>query len=283
MVCIGKRFEVDASECRRLAGSERVLVQVPESVLTDKELGDKRITAMTYFLYFKNVVGNVNFSIDKMVSWIGKSPNRNKGKINDKFKEAVLNLADVGILNLCESPGNSVCTSAVVDMEKVSGMCDTEHYAVMYFDEIENIVSYRNEDRFDRYMDNETVLMVFAYLRSNIRLRRNELFAGEYDVDTRRLLNPEAYNQYYCSIANDLGLSERAVSKAVEVLNEIGLIYSETLPREKVNGKWVTNTTVFCNKYKRQGGYLLEDGELYCRREVENKKRLLSSCKRRSV
>lgn len=160
-------------------------------------------------------------------------------------------------------------------------MCDEGYFATIYFDELEKILSYKNEDKSDRRMDNETVLMVFAYLRSNIRLRRNELFPGESSIEKRRAERPEAYNCYYCDIANELNLSERAVSKAVDVLNNLGLIYSETLPRKKINGKWVTNTTIFCNRYKRQGGYLLESGEKYYRREVENKMKLIASYKKK--
>lgn len=283
MVKIADMFEVDVREADRLKGNAKLLFQIPESVILDKSLGDKRVTSLSYMLYFKSFTGNVNFSIDKMVSWTGKVPNRNRGKINQKFCEAVSLLAEDGLIELLEEPNNSACTSAVVDVDRIRDMCDKEHYATIYFDELEKILGYRNGDKLDRHMDNETVLMVFAFLRLNVRLRRNRLFEGESDVDERRSKSPDAYNCYYCDIASSLDLSERAVSKAVDVLNDLGLIYSETLPREKVNGKWVTNTTVFCNRYKRQNGYLLESGEKYYMREVGNKKKLMASCKRKCL
>ena len=64
-------------------------------------------------------------------------------------------------------------------------------------------------------------------------------------------------------------------SKVVAVLNEIGLIYSESLPRINKDGKWRTDRTVFCNAYKREGGKLLDDGSEYYISEIDRKKRKL--------
>ena len=66
------------------------------------------------------------------------------------------------------------------------------------------------------------------------------------------------------------------MSKAVAVLNELDLIYSESLPRIKYENKWRTDHTIFCNAYKREGNYLLISGKEYYQLEVENKKRKLS-------
>jgi DNA-binding transcriptional ArsR family regulator len=84
-----------------------------------------------------------------------------------------------------------------------------------------------------------------------------------YDINIRRLKNPEAYDCYYFEIAEELGLSARTVSKAVSALNEIGLVYSEPLPRIKYENKWRTDHTIFCNAYKREGNYLLANGNEY--------------------
>ena len=88
--------------------------------------------------------------------------------------------------------------------------------------------------------------------------------------------SPDAYDCYYYEIAEKLGLTARTVSKAVDVLNELGLIYSEPLPRIKYENKWRTDHTIFCNTYKREGNYLLISGSEYYMTEIENKKRKLN-------
>lgn len=276
-----RKFEIEPDKSNRLEGQEKFFIQIPESVILNETLGDKRITALSYFLYYKNMVGNVNFSINKIVEWIGRKPNKRTGRINHMFTDAVLKLVQSNFIELYEEPSNSVCTSAVVNVDEICDRCNKEYFAIIYFDELEKILGYRNDNCLDGYMDNESVLMVFAFLRLEIRLRRNEFYENEFDVDGRRTKYPEAYDGYYCDIATMLGLSERSVSKAVDVLNDLGLIYSETLPREKDGDKWVTNATIFCNRYKRQNDFLLESGEEYYMREVENKKKKIASSKKR--
>ena len=97
----------------------------------------------------------------------------------------------------------------------------------------------------------------------------------EYDIESRRKRCPEVYDCYYFEIANDLGISARTVSKAVSTLNELGLIYSEALPRIKYEDKWRTDHTLFCNTYKREKDCLLDSGKDYYMREIKYKKQKL--------
>ena len=102
----------------------------------------------------------------------------------------------------------------------------------------------------------------------------------KYDIEARRIRSPEAYDCYYFEIAETLGLSTRIISKAIDILNHLGLIYFESLPRIKYhdgnNEKWRTDHTVFCNMYKREGNYLLASGNEYYLLEIKNKKRKIN-------
>lgn len=271
------RFEIEPINQRKLEGYDRFLLQIPESIIFDESLGDRRVTVLSYFLFHKSAIDEVGYSIDKMVRWVGKKPNKNKNKVNQKFLESIRMLEQKDIVKLEDEPSNSVCSSAVVNMNAIHDMCNGGRFAIIYFDELDKIIKYKNDNPMDRHMDNETVLMVFTCLRMLIPRRRNKLFSDEIGVDDRRSRSPDAYDCYYQDIADMLGLSERAVSKAVDALNELGLIYHETLPRTKSGDKWITNTTVFCNAYKREGGCLLESGENYYMREIENKKKKIFS------
>ena len=103
----------------------------------------------------------------------------------------------------------------------------------------------------------------------------------KYDIEQRRLRSPDAYDCYYKEIAKDLGITDRAVSKATEVLKELGLIYAEALPRIHLDGQWITDHTIFCNMYKREGSKLLATGEDYYLGEAENKKKKLKQLRGR--
>ena len=151
---------------------------------------------------------------------------------------------------------------------------------------MKQILNYKNQNSKDSSVNNDIILLVFAYLRMRIFRRRNRLFPEEinidnknshkYDIEARKLRSPDAYDCYYCDIAKELGLSSRTVSKAINVLNELGLIYSESLPRIRYDGKWRTDHTIFCNAYKREGSCLLASGSDYYLTEVKNKKKKLN-------
>lgn len=270
-----ERFEIDLCKCKRLSGCEASLFQIPQSVIFDTSLGDRRITALSYLMINRPMTGRTMFSIGDMVEWTGMKQNCHKGKINSKFYDAVVVLEEHGYISIENLSAANMLSSVLVNMDLIKKKCDCERYATIYLDELYKIMAYRNEDKNDRYMSNEYVLMVFACLRSLIYQRRNKLFENEFDVEERRARSPDAYDCYYKDIARDLGISERAVSKSVAALNEMGLIYSETLPRKKSGDKWNTDVTIFCNAYKREKGYLLESGESYYKREIENKKKKL--------
>jgi DNA-binding transcriptional ArsR family regulator len=175
---------------------------------------------------------------------------------------------------------------ATINISKLTKECETARFAVIYLDELNQIMSYKSLNSKDAYMNVDVILLVFAYLRMKIYRRRNELMPEEnnldnknsleYDIESRRKRCPEVYDCFYYEIADDLGLSARVISKAIDVLNELGLIYSEALPRIKHEDKWRTDHTLFCNTYKREKNYLLDTGENYYLREIANKKKKLN-------
>ena len=255
-----------------LNGYEKLFIRIPKSLIFDESLGDRRVAIASYLLLNANMIGDVNLSIDKMVEWSGKKPNKHKNKINQKFSDDLVLLADAGYIELSEKPSNSSCFSISIDSDFMNERYDDGGYAMMYLDEVFKIMGFSNYDSSDKKMGNEILLLVFSYLRKSIYQRSNVISDG-MGIEARRIRYPDAYDCHYCDMADVLGLSDRQVSKAVEILCDIGLIYYETLPRVKNGDKWTTSTTMFCNRYKREKGFLLECGEEYYMREIANKKK----------
>ena len=262
---------------------------IPASIILDTDIDEKRVAIFSYFSTRRGVSCELAFSINNIVKWIGKKPDRHVNGINDKTMRIVEYLQDEGYLTFSEELTNSSCIDAIFNLSKITQECDHYRFAIVYIDELKQILNYRNSNSKDSFFNSDTILLVFAYLRMKIFRRRNRLFPEEinidnknnhkYDIEVRRLKSPDAYDCYYCNIAKELGLSPRAISKAVAALNELGLIYSESLPRIRYDGKWRTDHTIFCNAYKREGSFLLASGSDYYLTEVKNKKEKLNSTK----
>lgn len=259
---------------------------IPASVILDTNMNEKRTTIFSFFSIRRGLDCGLMFSVNNIVKWTGKQPNRNANGINNKIIQIIEALKSGGYLTLSEDVDNSSCIEAIFNLQKISQECEYDRFAIIYVDELKKILNYQNPNAKDSFLNSDVILLVFAYLRMKIYRRRNKLFPEEinvdnknnhqYDIDVRRLRSPDAYDCYYYEIAEELNLTTRTVSKAITTLNELGLIYSEPLPRIKYENKWRTDHTVFCNTYKREGSCLLISGENYYLLEVENKKKKLN-------
>ena len=101
-------------------------------------------------------------------------------------------------------------------------------------------------------INNFIILLVFAYLRYKIIKRSNELKTknGEIntdgtnnrsiDIERRRLKNPDAYSGNFIDMANEIGISDKTLLKAVDILEQLDLIVTDRAYRIKdEKGKYV--------------------------------------------
>lgn len=259
---------------------------IPSDIILNHDMTDRRASVFSFFSIYRGLDCGMFFSVNSIVKWMGKTPNRNVSGINNKIIQVIERLRDGGYLTLSEELNNSSCIEAIFNLLKISQECEKYRFAVIYLDELKKILNYKTQNSKDSFINNDVILLVFAYLRMKIFRRRNKLFPEEinidsknnhqHDIKSRKLRSPDAYDCFYYQIADELGMSPRTISKAVIALNELGLIYSESLPRIKYNDKWRTDHTIFCNAYKREGNYLLASGSDYYLAEVENKKKKLN-------
>ena len=262
---------------------------IPSSIILKNEINDKFITTFSFLSIRRGLDYKIIFLINDIVKWMRKQPDRHKNGINNKILKSIECLEDMEYLNKLDVI-NSSHVEASFNISKLSQDCEHERFAIIYLDELERILNYQSENSKDSYINNDIVLLVFSYLRMKIYRRKNKLMideinyenknSHEYDIAARRQRAPEAYDCYYSDIAEELDLSSRVVSKAVEILNNLELIYSESLPRIRyLDGeteRWRTDHTLFCNAYKREGNCLLASGKDYYLVEIENKKKKLN-------
>lgn len=276
-------------DLKKLDGDSSIYFKIPSDIILDSDKGSRRASVFSFFAIKRGLDGEVTFSIEDVVRWTGKNPRRGTGRINNATLDTIRLLEGDGYIKTYEQPRDSMRTQAVFYSDKVNNLCDGFRFATIYLDELKDIFNYKSTEK-EMTIDNDVMLLVFAYLRMKIPRRQNALFAEQtnidgkkdhgYDVDVRRKKHPDVFDGYFGDIASEIGTTDKIVSKAASILKDIGLIYYESLPRTKIGDKWNTNATLFCNYYYRNGNSILADGMEYYEREIQNKKDKLNKLKR---
>ena len=287
--------EIEFPCINKMKGAESRYFMIPANVILDTELSEKRIAVFSYFSIRRGLDQIIYYSTNEIINWLNLKPDNHSDGINNKIKQIIDTYYEEEYLFPFEASLRSNIKGAVLNLSKISEECAHERFAVIYIDELQKILHYKREvPEEGTSINRDALFLVFAYLRMMIYRRRNTLLPEEincdnkkshaYDISARKLRAPEAYDGYYCEIAERLGLSERIVSNAVKILNRLGLIYYEALPRIRYCyddiDHWRTDHTIFCNMYKRDGEYLLATGETYYLEEIKNKKKKLSGLKK---
>lgn len=269
------------NEYKKLTGNESKYIAIPSSIILDKNIDYRRVVVYIYFAIKKGLDNEIDFTINSLVNWCGYTPNNNKGKINEKIKEIIVAFDNGGFINLDEMPKEKKYKNEYVkdyytamfnEDVVVDELCNpSRRFALLWIDEIKKIMSYKIEDTKNVYLNSSTLLLVFSYLRMVI-YRRSSLNISYTRHKEEAKNNPEAYNGFYYKIADEIGISSKTLSKALNILsNDLQLIYIRELPKIKYENKYRTDNTIFCNTYKREGCYLIAYGKDYYEYEVENK------------
>ena len=252
-----------------LDGDAAAFFRIPRSVILDSDSPVETITAFAYFSIRSGIDGNAMFSLNHMVEWSGRKPDKHKGMVNDRMLKSILYLQEKGYVSIRGNPSHASFSEARFDRNMVSKECNKSRYAVLYVDEVMKLLSSDSVSSSDK----PGSLSFFSYLRMMIPRRWNSLFIEETDVEDRRRRYPEAYSSYYGDISKELGIPQRSLSRIADSLKSLGLVYSEAMPRTGIEGGgWITGHTLFCNFYKREGTNLLAEGEEYYMDEIRRKK-----------
>ena len=254
---------------------ESKYIYIPLSVITDAELDVRRVSIFSYLRIHCGLNNVINFTIPDIVEWYGGKPDRRANGSNDKTLSVIDTLNDGGYLTYLTEKSKSSYMKCKFDTSCYYEDC-SDGYAVIYLDELEKIMNYKKENQKDGSLNNTTILLVFSYLRNKIRRRPNELKPEERTSEgiiKRRERIPDAYESKINSIADELGISSKTLSKIIDILEyELELIVTDRAYRVRnENDEFRTLPTIFANAYKREDRYLLNTGNNYSRTEIELK------------
>ena len=169
----------------------------------------------------------VAFSVPELVKWTGLLPNYHKGKINEKYLDVLELLSHYEYFEQCpdfeklKSIGNS---NEYYKVKLNIAKFDTPNdgFGIIYFDELEKIINFKKELENKRIdvsrLSASYILLLLAYIRVNIR---------------RNTDKPQCCYRLYKTISKDIGLSERYITRIVEVLDTMNIIKYQECKRER--------------------------------------------------
>lgn len=182
------------------------------------------------------------------MKWTGLLPNYHKGKINEKYLDVLELLSHYGYFQSCpnfqklKTIGNSnEYYKAQLNIAKFD--TPEDGFGIIYFDELQRIINFKkeleNKDIDTSRLSASYILLLLAYIRVNIRKNTNQ---------------PQCCYRLYKTISEDIGLSERYITRIVEILDVMNIIKFAECKRERYQKdgeyKFVTTPKIFAD-YRR--------------------------------
>ena len=198
-------------------------VKIPREIIYDKDIGDKRVIIFSYICSRRALDDTVAFSISELCHWSHLKPNYHDGKINHKYLEVLELLSHYGYFESCpdfgklakEKKNSTDYYNLKINKEKFD---IPDNFGIIYFDELEKILNFKEELK-DVKVNNEEIdltrmssayiLLLLSYLRVNMN---------------RNLDKPLCCYRLYQKITEDIGLSERYISRIVEILDVMNIV-----------------------------------------------------------
>ena len=198
-------------------------VKIPREIIYNKELGDKRVIIFSYLCSRRTLDDTVAFSISELCHWSHLKPNYHDGKINHKYLEVLELLSHYGYFEsypnfekLAKEKKNS--TDYYNIKIKTDKFDIPDNFGIIYFDELEKILNFKEELKGVKINDEEIdllrmssayILLLLSYLRVNMNRNPDK---------------PLCCYRLYQKITEDIGLSERYISRIVEMLDVMDII-----------------------------------------------------------
>lgn len=221
-----------------------------------------------------------------MVRWTGLVPNYHEGKINHKYLDFLELLSHYGYFDFCPKFVNLKSTKGNADYYynvklNISKFDMPDNgFGIIYFDELQKIINFKKE--LENIKDNNGnpvnidtsrltpayILLLLSYLRINIRKNTN---------------HPKCCYRLYKTISEDIGLSERYITRIVEILDVMNIMKFAECKRERYqkDGKcnFLTAPKIFADyRYfiKDNNGNIILDQEYNYMSEIQKQMNILN-------
>lgn len=198
-------------------------VKIPREIIYNKDIGNKRVIIFSYLCSRRSLDDTVAFSISELCHWSHLKPNYHDGKINHKYLEVLEILSRYEYFESCpdfdklaqEKKNSTDYYNIKINTEKFD---IPDNFGIIYFDELEKILNFKEELKGVKVNDEEIdltrmssayILLLLSYLRVNMNRNPDK---------------PLCCYRLYQKITEDIGLSERYISRIVEILDAMNII-----------------------------------------------------------
>ena len=204
-------------------------VKIPREIIYNKDIGDKRVIIFSYLCSRRALDDTVAFSISELCHWSHLKPNYHDGKINHKYLEILEALSNYryfeeypNFKQLAKEKKNSTDYYNIkLNIQKFD---ISDNFGIIYFDELEKILNFKAELKDKNIelsrMSSAYILLLLSYLRVNMN---------------RDTTKPLCCYRLYQKISEDIGLSERYISRIVEILDVMNIIKYQEGRRTRYN------------------------------------------------
>ena len=257
-------------------------VKIPRELIYNKGLGDKRVIIFSYLCSRRSLDDTVAFSISELCYWSHLKPNYHDGKINHKYLEVLESLSHYGYFDcypdfekLAKEKKNSTDYYNIkINTEKFD---IPDNFGIIYFEELDKILNFKEELKGIKIDDEEIdltrmsssyILLLLSYLRVNMNRNPDK---------------PLCCYRLYKKIKDDTGLSERYISRIVEILDVMNIIKHQEGKRiryKKQEDKYgfLTTPKVFADYkhyIKDENGNQIIDSDYDFRSEIQKQLEIL--------
>ena len=277
-ICIKLHFKCRRKYWKKGGEYEINYVIIPREIIYDKDLGDKRVIVYSYLCCRRALDDSIAFSINELVKWTGLVPNYHEGKINHKYLDFLELLSHYGYFESCPeftklktTKGNGdYYYKAQLNIEKFD--TPDNGYGIIYFDELYKIINFKkeleNKNIDTSRLSSAYILLLLSYIRVNIK---------------KNTKDPECCYRLYKTISEEIGISERYITRIVEILDAMDIIKFAECKREKYKKDdktygFVTTPKIFADyrRFKKDNtGNIILDTEYDYKSEIQHQMMIL--------
>lgn len=196
--------------------AEDKIIKVPRSLIHNLSLNEKRVVA------FASIITSdwSGENYESLVKYSLYSGFRGKDGVINQYKELVRSFFDAGYFT--ESNGGII----YIDQD--------EQFGIIYYSEFQKILQLRTQCKTNgQRLNHAHVLLLLSYIRLYMNYQKGK---------------PVYYSNLLIRISENIGLSVRSISSCLKILEELGIIHNEELPRYKdKDGGWHSNVRIFVN------------------------------------
>lgn len=227
----------------------KLYVKVPKEIVLENSLTEHRISVLCYLNYNQTWERTVGYSPIHMIQWCGyktnwrKLPNGNKN-IYDKFLDCMDWYFKNGYIIDFDSKKYTRNTfQASLLNEDV--IFPKNNFGLLYDFEIKAIMDYQSPYK---PLNRSIILLLLSYIRAFTWIRSNQI-SGHSEKSKKN--KPEIFYSQFKTIGESLGVNPRLISRATNILCELGIIKKHKMPAYKdSDNNWHSGEIIFICPYK---------------------------------